>query len=174
VFEDDAKLKKRRNWNPVSGILFQVLFNINNLRCDLIVYFIGGKSDTSCVGEAIFPLRKENKMTKFDRDTPLTKAQNLADLYYMHVMTVNTKYSGFNPLAFEDFSQVLSEGPLTVALDKADRFATETFKSEEVGAFNYRHGYGMTKERNEKVIYDPDASVWVHLEAYPTFSPVVA
>jgi len=61
MFEDDAKLKKCWNWNPDSGIFFQVLFKINNLRSDLIVYFIGKKSDTSCVGRIIFPFRKEIK-----------------------------------------------------------------------------------------------------------------
>ena len=171
MFEGDAKLKKYWNWNPVSGIFFQVLFKINNLGTELIVYFIGRKSDTSCVGEVISPFRKENKMTKFDRDTPLTKEQKLADLYNMHVMTIDTK-NDWNPLSFEAFSRVVGDSlgtdSLGVALEKADRFATENFKYEDLSCV-IDFWEGKTIVGNESVVFHPEAKCWVHMEALPTY-----
>jgi hypothetical protein len=172
MFEDDAKLKKCRNWNPDSGIFFQVLFKINNLRSDLIVYFIGKKSDTSCVGRIIFPFEKGNEMKKFDRDAPLTKEQKLFDLYNMHAQVVNSINLFCNPLSFEAFSRVVGDSlgtdSLGVALEKADRFATENFKYEDLSCV-IDFWEGKTKEGNESVVFHPEAKCWVHTEALPTY-----
>jgi len=132
-------------------------------------------------------------MKKFDRDAPLTKEQKLFDLYNMHVMTIDTKVGNivaspkgstsdgqlvltaindWNPLSFEAFSRVVGDSlgtdSLGVALEKADRFATENFKYEDLSCV-IDFWEGKTKEGNESVVFHPEAKCWVHMEALPTY-----